>query len=258
MRILIVRHGDPDYENDSLTEAGKKEAELLVPRMIRENVKDFYVSPLGRAKRTLQPTLDALGREAVTLDWLEEFPTQVDINGNAFLQKAYPDTGKNPDGSYKKRISWDMLPSMWRDEPAYYDRDLWRRLPVARNSQMEWAYERIGAGFDALVEKYGYSRDGGVYRTSQGNNDTIALFCHFGMTTVILSWLWGVSPHILPHVMCMAPTSVTELRTEEREKGIAIFRATKIGDISHLYAADTQPSFAARFCEVYENDWERH
>ncbi len=29
MRILMIRHGDPDYEHDSLTETGKKEAALL-------------------------------------------------------------------------------------------------------------------------------------------------------------------------------------------------------------------------------------
>ena len=29
MKILIIRHGDPDYSIDSLTEKGWREAELL-------------------------------------------------------------------------------------------------------------------------------------------------------------------------------------------------------------------------------------
>lgn len=29
MRILMIRHGDPDYEHDSLTEIGRREAALL-------------------------------------------------------------------------------------------------------------------------------------------------------------------------------------------------------------------------------------
>jgi probable phosphoglycerate mutase len=33
MRLMIVRHGDPDYEKDSLTPAGWKEAEALSERM---------------------------------------------------------------------------------------------------------------------------------------------------------------------------------------------------------------------------------
>ena len=40
MKILIVRHGDPDYENDCLTEQGKIEVELLSERM--KNVKADY------------------------------------------------------------------------------------------------------------------------------------------------------------------------------------------------------------------------
>ena len=32
MRILIIRHGDPDYEKDSLTQKGWHEAELLADK----------------------------------------------------------------------------------------------------------------------------------------------------------------------------------------------------------------------------------
>ena len=47
------------------------------------------------------------------------------------------------------------------------------------------------------------------------------------------------------------------VRPSERRKGIASFRISSFGDISHLYAADVLPSFAARFCETYDSD-ERH
>ena len=52
MKILIVRHADPDYSIDSLTEKGWREAEYLSERLSRLPVKAFYVSPLGRAKDT--------------------------------------------------------------------------------------------------------------------------------------------------------------------------------------------------------------
>ena len=57
--------------------------------------------------------------------------------------------------------------------------------------------------------------------------------------------------------LCAAPSSVTTLTSEERRKGIAGFRMNSYGDISHLYAHDEPPAFAARFCECYDND-ERH
>ena len=53
MRILIIRHGDPDYEKDSLTQKGWHEAELLADKMEKTDVTAFYVSPLGRTLQAL-------------------------------------------------------------------------------------------------------------------------------------------------------------------------------------------------------------
>lgn len=47
MRLLIIRHGDPDYEADSLTEKGWREAELLADRMEKEKIDYFLCVPPG-------------------------------------------------------------------------------------------------------------------------------------------------------------------------------------------------------------------
>ena len=73
MKILIIRHAEPDYARDSLTEKGFREAELLSARLCRMSIRDFFVSPLGRARATAAPTLARLGREAEVLPWLREF-----------------------------------------------------------------------------------------------------------------------------------------------------------------------------------------
>ena len=64
MKLLIVRHGDPDYSIDSLTETGWIEAELLSDRLCKLDVKAFYCSPKGRARDTAKATLEKLGRQA--------------------------------------------------------------------------------------------------------------------------------------------------------------------------------------------------
>lgn len=74
MKLLIIRHGDPDYEKDSLTKTGWREAELLANRLKTMDIAAFYVSPLGRAQDTASCTLKAMHRTAETLDWLQEFP----------------------------------------------------------------------------------------------------------------------------------------------------------------------------------------
>ena len=87
--------------------------------------------------------------------------------------------------------------------------------------------------------------------------DTIALFCHFGVECVMLGHLLGISPVVLWHGFCAAPTSVTVLTSEERREGIAYFRMNAFGDTGHLYAESEPVAFAARFCETFDSD-ERH
>ena len=36
MRIVLVRHGDPDYEKDCLTELGHKQAAVAAERLLKE------------------------------------------------------------------------------------------------------------------------------------------------------------------------------------------------------------------------------
>ena len=68
MKLLLIRHGDPDYEHDDLTEVGRREAALLAERIAPMPIREYYVSPLGRAKATAAPTLAKAGRTAVECD----------------------------------------------------------------------------------------------------------------------------------------------------------------------------------------------
>lgn len=241
MKLIFVRHGDPDYEKDSLTEKGWKEAELLVPRMQKLNVTNFYCSPLGRAQDTAKPTLNALNRTAETLEWLEEFPAYI-------LEEA---TGE-------KRMPWDLMPSYWTGFESLYGRDTWLKTPLMQSGNVEEKYFEVNNSLDSLLAKHGYRREGNLYRVQRENTDTIVFFCHFGIECVLLSHLLGISPLVLWQGFVALPTSVTTLITEEREQGVAYFRCNGFGDLSHLYVADEPPAFAARFCETYSNMEERH
>lgn len=240
MKLLIIRHADPDYSIDSLTETGWQEAALLAQRLTKLDIKAFYVSPLGRAKDTLSLTLKALGREAEVKEWLREFPAVVQKPGE-------PDS-----------IAWDWLPQDWTEEPRFYHKDQWLEVPVFRDSNTPELYRKVCDGLDGLLAEHGYVREGNRYRVEKRNEDTIALICHFGLESVLLSHLLNVSPMTLWHGTCAAPASVTTLTTEERREGIALFRMNAFGDTSHLYAGGREPSFSARFCEYFGHPWQRH
>ena len=238
MKILIVRHGEPNYEIDGLTDKGKIEAELLSKRLAKENITKIYCSPLGRARLTAEPTLLKTGLTAEILPWLREF-------SYAQIKVPYLETEK---------ICWDVLPEFINSLDDIYHPKKWLDESFIKNSGVPAAYEEVCDGLDALLSKHGYKRDGYNYKAIKPNHDTVVLVCHFGLTAVLLSHLLNCSPYSLWQHTFTAPTSVTTLYTEERVEGIAQFRVSAVGDISHLYVADEAPSFSGRFCECFTDD----
>ena len=241
MRIVIIRHGEPDYSIDSLTEKGWREAELLADRLIKIDAAGVYCSPLGRARDTMKPYLSLSKKEYEICDWLEEFE---------YEKMIYPETNK-------AKSMWDFHPRFLDEHKDFYDREKWIEQSFIKESNIPKAIQKVFDGFDGLLKKYGYERNGTYYNVLEENHDTIYLFCHFGIESVLLSHLFNCSPQVVSHNFIALPTSVTTLISEEREQGKAYFRCQQFGDISHLYAAGEEPSFAGRWCECF-SDPERH
>ena len=238
MKIMIRRHGDPDYGNDALTETGRREAEALSERMKNVTADECYVSPLNRAKETAAPCLEKMHMEAEELEWLREFAPVVE----------------RPE---KRGIAWDWLPQDRASMPYAYDPDRWTEYPALEEAgvrkEVDWIYTEFGR----FLENHGYRKSGRVFIAERPNNSTIVLFCHFGLGCVLLSYLLDLPLFVLWHSLIAAPSSVTTVATEERRDGIAQFRMLSYGDTSHLYAEGLNPSFAGRFRECYTNDNER-
>jgi len=242
MKLLIIRHADPDYSIDSLTETGWKEAEALSEKLKSVDIKDIYVSPLGRAKDTASLTLKKLGKDATVCEWLQEFP------GNII----------RPDYKDGKIVPWDWLPKDIDKNKDLLDINHWFENETYREGNIHEGYMHVAEELDKLLAKHGYVREGTYYRVEKANNDTIAFFCHFGLECVLLSHLVNIAPSALWQGFCAAPSSVTTIYTEERRKGIASFRIAEFGSTEHLYVNGYKPSFSARFCECYDNKDERH
>lgn len=49
MRLIFVRHGEPDNANGCLTPLGVKQAEVLVDRLLAEGITEIHSSALARA-----------------------------------------------------------------------------------------------------------------------------------------------------------------------------------------------------------------
>ncbi len=237
---MIVRHADPNYKKDSLTEKGHREAALLAQRLKLEKIDYIYSSPLGRAKDTCAYVAETkgMGNRVVVKPWLREF--------------VYAHSVKYPNGE-EKNVIWDMPPNFWVSQKAMYDKDEWFKHPCFQFGNIYKEYDSVIKQWDELLASHGYVRDGMTYKAERPNKDTIALFCHFGIECILLARLFNCSPIPLLHHFVASPSSVTTLYTEEVEKGTAVFRCCGFGDLSHLYVGKEPPSFSARHAEIYNS-----
>jgi probable phosphoglycerate mutase len=210
MKLLLIRHADPDYAHDALTPKGHAEARLLAEYLTRVPLDAIYVSPMGRAQLTAGYTLERLGREATTLDWLAEL-----------------------DGNYRERLwSWGLPPTEALARPEPYGVRSWPREVVYGDHMGEVA-RRFYAQFDALMREHGYAREGYRYRVLRDNRATVALFCHGGVILTLLAHLIQMAVPVAYAQFWVDPASITALGLEERD-GYAAFRLLAFNDIGHL------------------------
>lgn len=276
MRLIFIRHGDPDYTIDSLTPKGEREAVALQRRVkkwmtfasyasgkagggapISPDTYDFFVSPLGRAIRTAEIALLGTGREAEVLPWLQEF----------FYRVKDPVTGQD-------RIAWDWLPAWFaqKEQLPLKDPDEWTNTAVMQSGDIAKYYKMVCDGLDAVLARYGYTPDStlpGVYRTDgthcQGyllekstqtykewhDGRVAVFFCHLGVMFAAISHLLAMSPVVLWQSCFVAPTSLTILASEEREPGTAAFRIQALSDTEHLHDAEEDISASGYFTDVF-------
>ncbi len=246
MKLIFIRHGDPDYRNDSLTEKGQREAALLAGRVAELPADYYYLSPLGRAQQTAKACFDKMENtgnlKIETCSWLKEFSPTI----------LRPDCTEHPS------ICWDWLPEDWTEYDNFYDFNSWTEHPLLKEAGVREEVDLIYSGFEKLLNKHGYYSEGKYFRAERPNSDTLIFFCHFGITMVMLSYLFKISPMVLWHNFISTTTSLTTVVTEERRQGKASFRMTSFSDSSHLTGGGEPVSFSGRFCELYTNENERH
>ncbi len=180
MRLIFIRHAEPDYEHNTLTRKGFREAELLAPRAAGWNASRYFTSPLNRAKLTAAPALSLLGKEAEIVPWMQEF---------SYMVKD-PVTGR-------VGVPWDFMPSYWTEQEELHDRHHFYRHPVlSSNPAYEPAVIALRKGLDGILSGYGLTRCGDYYRHDPAVDCdvTLAFFAHLGANCEALGYLLGISP----------------------------------------------------------------
>ena len=94
---------------------------------------------------------------------------------------------------------------------------------MAKNSDLVEVYDHVIEEFDRFLAEHGYVREGAHYRVEKESDETVTFFCHFGISCVLLSHLWNVSPFVLWHSL-VSCTDFCDRSSNRRERtGNGIF-----------------------------------
>jgi probable phosphoglycerate mutase len=220
MRLYIIRHADPDYDNNTITPAGHLEARALAPRLAAERLDYIYSSPLGRAVHTAEYTASLTGLTLRVEEWTRE------MDG---LWIDLPPWGR--------MVGWDLPAETVRPAPPYPTHETWYRLAPFDEPRFRESFDQLRAASDDFLKRHGYERDQGTYRCVRSNRDRIAVFCHDGFARAWLAHLLEIPLSLMWASFWLPPSSVTTVLFEERSVERAAPRCIGLGDVSHLYAA---------------------
>ena len=203
MRIIFIRHGEPDYENDTLTETGFKQAQLVAQRLKDENIEEIWSSTHGRALDSAKPTAELLGLPVKAVDFMREVTWGRKTGENLFA-------GGHP---------WDIA-----DEMARLGMDLnspdWRTNAFFKDNKVVDCAETVEKGIDERLEEHGYKRNGLYYEhlIEEEYHRTVAFFCHGGSSSAAIAHIMNLPFPYVCALLHMEFTGITILRMD-RKKG---------------------------------------
>lgn len=221
MLLYIIRHGDPIYESDSLTERGKLQAQAVGKRIADSKIDRIFSSPMGRARMTAEPACRLLGLDCTIEPWAHEIEDE----------RLTP----FPDGKLK---SVSLVQNTHYREKGNID------LPYDRayeaqgfsESHMKEAVDRIADGGRDFLERLGYKEENGIYRILRPNEERVALFCHAAMARAWISTLLHIPIHIMWASFDYPHTGVTVIEFRNNKDGFTAPKCLCYSDMSHLYA----------------------
>jgi len=229
MLLFFVRHGDPIYDPDSLTDLGKRQAEALVKRMEVCKPDKIFASSSIRAIKTAEPTANALGKEIEIMDWCHENHAWQE------LTVTLPNGGLRWLWSHKETEQLFNTP-----EVRKLDRE-WYRYPGLE--RYEKGIKRIQQETDAFLLSLGYRHDyeNSRYIAERPNEDRIALFAHEGFGAAFLSCLLDIPYSLYSTHFRMSHSGMTVI--EFAGEDVVIPHVLQESNDSHLFAAGISTNY---------------
>lgn len=225
MLFLYIRHGNPIYSPDSLTELGHKQAEALKHRLKLAGIDEIYASSSTRAIMTATPTAEMLDLPIIKLDWCHE-----DLAAKDFFHEN--------NGKSRWCFDDEETASLFNSpEVRALDRD-WYDHPAFAGRNYKKGYQRVARETDAFFESLGYRHRPELngYEAINPSEKCVALFAHAGFGLLFLSNVLDIPYPLYSTRFTIGHTGVTAIQFDV-DKKIVYPRVLQHSGDSHLFAA---------------------
>ncbi len=218
MKIVMVRHGHPNYKDDCLTDLGWLQAEAAAIRLQGEGIEKVYSSTCGRAMETAKAFAEKSGLDIIPLEFMREIKWG-SLDGNPIFEGGHPWRIAN----CAVKSSFDFLKSDWREYSGF------------KNSKIFSSVDHVSDCTDDWLAEFGYIRQGRFYLCKEDSfQGTIALFSHGGSGTAFLSHITGLSFGYLCYALRPDFTAITVLELPYYPGDLVLPRFLISNDSRHI------------------------
>lgn len=227
MRLYYIRHGQPIYEPDSLTELGEAQARALAKRLSVIGIDRIFSSTSNRAYQTAKATSEQTGKEITQLEFThEKYAAQEFVFENEKGERVWAFFSQNA-----REIFADKALAF--NEKWYEDN---------RFSQYSFkmGVERVNANVDEWLLSLGYrhNRQRRVYEVVNSTQENVALFAHGGFGEIFMSSVLDIPyPLFCNHFDYLGHSQVTVIDFAEHN-GIVIPKVLTYSNDGHLYGEE--------------------
>lgn len=218
MRLVFVRHGEPDYKLDCLTPLGHRQAETAACRLLEEGICEIYASPMGRAQETASYTSRLLDIPVQTLPFMHEIRFRPAQEGDVLPHNGNP---------------WLNVFDRVAEGKSIHLFDWQAEYPFCRSMVSE-TVPYIMEQFEEWLEGFGFVREGEYYRITATCDKTIALFSHAGASLAVLCRLFNLSYLFGCSALSPDMTAVTVVTLSGSEGELVAPRFEILNDARHI------------------------
>lgn len=237
MLLFYIRHGEPIYNPNRLTELGQSQAEALSKRLALAGITKIYSSDSNRSIQTAMPTSKLLNLKIEKLPWCNESLSADEFN--ALKDK----------GSWAWAFEHAPTIKKFNSTPIRNLGEKWYDYEEFKHLDYKKGVLRIQKEADAFLDNLGFTHDRGnriYYANKKGQHDRVALFAHQGFGLAFLSSILDIPyPEFCTH-FDFGHSSYSVIEFKENDGGFVCPIMIQFSNDSHIYKENLPLKYQSR------------